>query len=290
MGRRANQSNSVLKRQKPKIRSQRKSFKWGFLGVLLVTLIASGAFLWHNPNTEVIAPNLLLKKAQNRQRKETDPWRIDIKNEGSESLDDNLVIKIRSTLQSELGAASIDFQHLSNLVRKIGSFTTVRIAQISGRHLVVQVTPRVPSLCIEADQIRFIDKDGTVYGSPNTLNECPGPPLKGVFDVSHKHTLNEDATLELTSAEQTIIKDALSLRNSLVSFELQPTSMHFTKHRGFTVTLKDKSPEITLGYPPFETRLDKLVSLLSKLASKGEEALRIELDYQGKAFLKLKKI
>jgi len=45
-----------------------------------------------------------------------------------------------------------------------------------------------------------------------------------------------------------------------------------------------------LGQSPFGPHLDRLDKIMAKLKSKNQIAERIELDYQGKAFIKLKKM
>lgn len=290
MVRRATRAHSVLKRQKPKARSQRNLIKRGLIGLCLSGITVVGLYYWHASPTLGVSPEFSHQKATIRAKNLVEPWRIDIRNDGSQPLDDSLIIKMRSSVQNELSASSPSFEHIAQLIQKMGSFTSVRIAHTGRRSLVVQVSPRVPSLCIEADQTRFIGTDGSVYGSPASLDECPGPVVRGILDIVEKRTFHEDATLTLNIGEQSAIQDALNLQKSLNSHDLHPTSILYTKHRGFTVTLKGKTPEITVGYPPFDERMAKLVSLLDKLASKGEDALRIELDYQGKAFLKLKKM
>ena len=58
----------------------------------------------------------------------------------------------------------------------------------------------------------------------------------------------------------------------------------------FFVVMKDNEAEVALGRPPFAEKLVKLGELINKLSKKGDVASRIELDYQGKAFIKLKKM
>ena len=152
------------------------------------------------------------------------------------------------------------------------------------------MTPRASRLCVEADQIRYIGTDGAIYGSPNPSESCPGPILRGVFETGRKYQFNRDATLTLSQEELNIALQSLALMGALETAQLSPSTINYAKFRGFIVTLQGSSTEISLGFPPFEGRLQKLSQLLERIATSGSEALRIELDYQGKAFVKLKKI
>lgn len=290
MVRRANSAKSVLKRQKPKQRSPKNYLKRGLPILLLCSSGLLGAFFWFSAREKLSPANSLLKNEPSRTKAELETARIEIRNDGDSPLEDHLIIKIRSATQNALQNASTDREQLANFLQKLGSFMAVKIAQVDRQTVVVQVSPRVPALCVEADQLRFLGSDGSVYGSPASLQECPTPPVKGILDTGRKYTTREDGTLELTPGELSALKDSLLLQKSLASYALHAQAIQYIKHRGFTVILQGKSAEITLGYPPFSNRLDKLLSLLEKLAAKGEDAVRIELDYQGKAFLKLKKM
>ncbi len=290
MVRRANGAKSVLKRQKLKQRSPKNYFKRLILILSICSSGFLGSFYWLSTREKL--PPLLTshKNGHPRPKSVTETARIDIRNDGDTPLEDDLIIKIRSATRNAISSSPTDWEQLASLIQKIGSFMTVKIAQVDRQTVVVQVSPRAPSLCVEADQLRFIAIDGSVYGSPSSIQDCPAPPVRGILDLGRKYATREDGTLELTPGEVSAVRDSLLLQKSLASYALQAQSIQYIKHRGFTVILQGKSPEITLGYPPFANRLDKLLSLLDKLAAKGEEALRIELDYQGKAFLKLKKM
>lgn len=290
MVRRANSAKSVLKRQKPKQRSPKNYIKRGLLGLLICSSGFLASFYWLSTPEKLSSASPTQKNGPSRPKSALETARIEIRNDGDLALDGDLIIKIRSATQNALNSSSTDREQLASFIQKMGSFMAVKIAQVDRQTVVVQVSPRVPALCVEADQLRFIGSDGSVYGSPASLQECPAPPVKGILDTGRKYTTREDGTLELTPGEHSALKDSLLLQKSLASYALHAQSIQYIKHRGFTVILQGKSPEITLGYPPFSNRLDKLLSLLEKLAAKGEDALRIELDYQGKAFLKLKKM
>ena len=67
--------------------------------------------------------------------------------------------------------------------------------------------------------------------------------------------------------------------------------MSYRRFRGFFVILEAQETRFQVpGRAPFAGKLDKLQGILSKLDAKGEVAQRVELDYQGKAFIKLKKM
>lgn len=291
MGRKVLRSNSVLKRQKPQQKSRTNRFLASFIGVSIVTFSAGlGYVWWRSKDLNSHAFSFKTSTSPAPQRREI-PWRIDLKNEGDEAVDHALQAQIIATLQKNLGAETpLRLEKIAEIIQRMGSFASVRLAKTAPQTLIVQLTPRKARLCMEADQLRYIGIDGSVYGSPSTASLCPGPVLKGVFEQGHRFRLNGDSTVLLSDDETQIVQQALLLMASLDDNALQLSSVMYAKYRGFIVTLVGKPTEIALGIAPFETRLRKLSSLLEKLTSRGEEALRIELDYQGKAFLKLKKI
>ena len=290
MERKPIRSKSVLKRQKPHGKSRRKTLKIGVIGSIVLLTATAVAFVWTSNQTD--PHNRKLSKFENfAKNKGYIPWRIDVKNEGKDALEPALLVDIQALIQKSLQVeSSPDLKLLAQNISQRGSFASVRLVKLGTKTLVAQVTPRTSRLCVEADQIRYIGTDGAIYGSPNPSESCPGPILKGMFETGRKFQFNRDATLTLSQEELNIASQCLALMEALQTAQLSPSTINYAKFRGFIVTLQGSSTEISLGFPPFEGRLQKLSQLLERIATSGSEALRIELDYQGKAFVKLKKI
>ena len=67
-------------------------------------------------------------------------------------------------------------------------------------------------------------------------------------------------------------------------------SIEFKRFRGFFVVLQTSETEVALGRSPFSGKLVRLHEILKRLEKTSSTAARIELDYQGKAFIKEKKL
>ncbi len=175
-------------------------------------------------------------------------------------------------------------------IQQLESFASVHLLRLDREQVTVTLHRRSPQLCLQADKVRLISSTGDVYGSPDPT-ACPGPVVLGIIQRANTHyAMQSNYTLELTDDEQTAVNEVLTLWSELQESKLAVASIEYRLYRGFIITLRDNATEVAVGRAPFNGRLSRLSEILAKLAQKGETAQRIELDYQGKAFIKLKKI
>ena len=92
----------------------------------------------------------------------------------------------------------------------------------------------------------------------------------------------------MTAAESRAIEDVLELIEALKADATEYSHINFIKHRGFSITLKGDSTEVFLGNAPYNVKITRMHSIILDLRKKGSQAQRIELDYDGKAFIKEK--
>lgn len=283
MARAKRSGTSVLSRQKLKTSRSRvavalKRRRFLIIGVVLILAIGVGVFI---------------SKRQARPIPHApQDWHVTLKTPGDEPLADKAAEQVIATVKRNLGDGSkADLRRAARLAQQTDSYATVHILRTGETGVVIEVMPRQPLLCVEADHLRYVAIDGAIYGALDTPEACPGPVLKGVFPESRmRFPQSEQQTLTLDPEEQAIIHEAVELVQLLKAQSFQVAGLEHRRYRGFFVKLKDGDLEIAVGRTPFVGKLTKLTGILDKLQQKGEQASRIELDYQGKAFIKLKKM
>ncbi len=287
---------SVLAKQKPKKAGKKKRndggipFKW--------QLAAAAAFLGLG-----LYGTYRLKQRAINWLASTDKaidWRISLKPEDGATVSDQTWSTIYDTARKTLGhGSSEELKRTAAAIQRLDAFARVSVVRLSQQDVAIEVRARQPVLCVKADQLRLVGAAGEVFGSPEKDGiPCPGPVVAGVFDErasgatgGKRFTLAEDFTLEVSPEEHDGLKEAVALQAEAKRRQVKIRTMDFQKFRGFLVVLAEPDGlELELGRAPFGPKLEKLDGLLRKLHEKGEQAARIELDYQGKAFIKLKKM
>lgn len=198
-----------------------------------------------------------------------------------------------------------DLMNLASGIEAIGSLEQVTVVRPRQQTIVVTASLRKPFLYVQAgSKVRYLTQDGTVYGDASeewaavtTLpNSQPTKQsmilLKGIFDVRPNTSplhLDHSQRLVLTPEEKNLLLDGIGLYKQASKQALELKALDFQGYRGFALLLSDGT-EVVLGQAPFDYKLEKLLSILGKLKSQGTTASRIELDYDGKAFIKERKL
>jgi len=277
---------SVLKRQRPRVKRPvwtRPMFKGLVLGaaaLMLSALIYRG--LSPSKKQDVVPP--ALAKAD---------WQFSLKLRDDLPLSEAAQAQIIATARSLIGDASLaELTKAGLAIQKLDAYADVRLVKVSARMIAISVTQRHAALCIEADLLRYISTTGEVYGQvpDGQSNSCPGPTLTGVFEHGRRLTAAGDLTMILNSEERALTKEAVELLAEGRARGFSFAKLEVRRYRGFFAQLLPQGTEVALGRAPFAPKLDKLQGILDKLAKRQEQALRVELDYQGKAFIKLKKM
>lgn len=284
--------SSVLSRQKAKRGrgSQRSWLKPLLLLTLMVGLTVASFFgyselapLWRHRKAPMLA---------------SAPWQVDIKLIAGEALPPDLARDVLGIANDGLGNGEpSDLRMVAEEIQKAGSFASVHIVRTGSQQAVIRIEPRVPLLCLSADKLYYVTADGDAYlpGHRAKIETCPGPIIRGIFDEDESvPSMADDLALHLTVEAKARLKHAADLLNAARQLGLDPAAFDFEPYRGYVLTMAAPEGEaglvVAIGRAPFADRLVKLKDLLDKLAAKHEQAARIELDYQGKAFIKLKKM
>jgi hypothetical protein len=219
-------------------------------------------------------------------------WKVTFRVDGDHAVPDAAAEKIVAIVRKQLGAGDPEsLRRTARAVQQAESYASVHLLRLGMSEVAVALMPRIPALCVAADHLRFISTDGDVYGQPDGPNDCPGPVVSGIFAPERtRYALGDDFALELTQDERTAVREAIALRSAASSRKLTLKTIEHRPYRGFFVTLDGRDTEIAVGRAPFEAKLARLVEILGRLAQSKEDAARIELDYQGKAFIKVKKM
>jgi cell division septal protein FtsQ len=277
--------SSVLKRQKPK-RGRKKPLAarlklYGGLTALALG-VAAGAYTVYTFKTKGVfvadGPDKI-------------DWKVTLKTNDPDPLPEKAAENVIAAVKRHAGDGSKkSLAQAAEAVQKLDSYAQVSLIKLSPSELAVHVKRRVPTLCVVADRLRFVAADGVVFGTPDNASECPGPTLTGAFEERRKFVMKGDHTLQLENEERAVLKEAVELLRLAKEKKHAFAQVDYRRYRGFFVTLEGSGAGVAIGRAPFSAKLDKLQTILAKLQAKGQVAERIELDYQGKAFIKSKKM
>lgn len=221
-------------------------------------------------------------------------WAVSLKVDGEAALSEPTILKVHEAARRNLGHGSAaELARTAAAIQKLDAFAHVAVVRLSAAQAAVSVTPRTPVLCVEAGETHFVGTEGEVFGAAvKEPSECPGAMLTGIFeDRGRKLVAATDLTYPTTAEELGALKEAVTLQGEFKARKLPVKGLTYQRYRGFLVSLSDPAElEVQLGRAPFNAKLDKLEGILVKLREKGSHAERIELDYQGKAFVKFKKM
>ncbi len=279
--------SSVLMRQKPKRgrkRSLAESLKLYAAIVLAAAILGGVGYGVYRFKTQGVFV---------ADRPDRIDWKVSIKAAEDQALPTQAMEDIVATVKKLAGDGSKrSLNRAAESVQKLDSYAQVSLIKLAPNELAVHVRRRTPAFCVQADRIRFVATDAVIYGTPDPAkaDACPGPLLTGVFDDQRKFLVKSDLTLALEGEERQILREALELLKLSREKNQTFTQLSYRRYRGFFVTLAGSGAEVAVGRAPFAGKLDKLTGILTKLEAKGHVAERIELDYQGKAFIKSKKM
>ena len=219
-----------------------------------------------------------------------------------ESGDDTVLNE--STLKTIYGVASKELsgsrgfaiENLVGALEAIGTLENIHVIRPQIKTIVIHANERRPFLLVRVgEKTRFLTRDGTVYGEFRDTENAPTPVkllsvVNGVFDEHQGNRLFDHSLRLITSPEEkSILLQAISLSTIVANNNLSISGVSYQKFRGYSIKLKDET-DVVLGLYPFEHKLEKLKSIQLRLSARGVAASRIELDYDGKAFIKEKKL
>jgi hypothetical protein len=277
----AKKKKSVLAKQRPKKSRKKAGFFRDNLRLLLIgsaaaVILGGTIFFLISPKHHAIA-------GKNQD------WKLTVRAEDKSLLEGVEEKAIIEAVKQHVGNGSrAELLKAVGSVKAMETFAKVHLVRTGENTLTLYYAKRVPVMCYRADKDTWLVSDqAEIYGSASGSG-CPGPLLSGVIE-DKKNRSSRYGVMQLVPEEQKQIEAAINLLSVLRKHGHQPSSLTYEKYRGFYINLEGLETDIALGNPPFDTKLEKLGEVLEKIKSKGEVAQRIELDFQGKAFIKLKK-
>lgn len=301
--RKPTKQSSALKGQKPKKREDHAASIDGFTWLtskrtlVIAGLAGTAATVWLNKNA--IQKTLISSRDKLGDVLVLAPneWTIQMASPEGIPLGDDVRKEILKVSAGILKSGSPEeLEELAHAVEGIGSLERLHVVRPQFATIVISASIREPILLVQAgSKVRYLTSDGTVYGdasnpATNPSGNVPSILVSGVFDLrSGNLQLDRSAKVITTSEEQAVLMSALNLWRLCTAQNLTMKVMNYQKFRGFDVRMDDGS-EVILGTAPFEYKIEKLVGIFTKLRKQGIAASRIELDYDGKAFIKERKL
>ena len=182
---------------------------------------------------------------------------------------------------------------LSTLAKKIQNnsfFSQVTIVKNFPRKISVFLKERTPVMAIASANNKYLlSNKGEVYGSYSPKTNKNLTLLHGVLSLKkNKRNLNKNNSIIIAADEQKIIQESLELHQLTAHKNLQVKKILYKKYRGFTITLKKEDLEVVLGKDFFMKKINRLSDILRKIGKDVHTIQKIELDYEGKAFIQKK--
>jgi len=174
-------------------------------------------------------------------------------------------------------------------VQRKFALSKVHLIKTGADQFVLSFAQHNPVLVLFGDRPRFVTEAGLVFGEP-TPDQVNGYPRISGFDWTREAPSRDDSSLDLPEDEQRLVNEAVQAWLAAKGEGLQIVEVQVNRYRGMTVRLSGDSTEISLGRAPYQDKVRRLKTILGDLAKKGSQAKRIELDYEGKAFVKEEKL
>jgi len=223
-------------------------------------------------------------------------WRIEVISAGGTPLPEDIrreVYKVASKFLKQGSPGELSL--LSRQVESLGMLESVKVIRPLSDAVILSAELRRPALLIQVgSKTRFLTMDGAVFGDAldNSGNPSAARPtvlVSGIFDQRPNPSLDTSLRIITTGEERRHLANALEIWQRSADAGIEIKMISFQKFRGFALTLPGET-EIVIGIAPFDYKLKKLRGILDGLAREGIVASRIELDYEGKAFIKERKL
>ena len=162
----------------------------------------------------------------------------------------------------------------------------VQVIKTARDRVVVFVDLRRPALTVQVNgKTRYVSQRGDIYGSTTATGIYP--VLEGVLAAEQEYE-QDDGLYVLTATEQENVQLALELLQMAMQNGFICEKIVYEQYRGWQLKIDDVTALVFLGHAPFAPKLRKLRDILVTLRGKKQQAARIELDYEDKAFVQQK--
>jgi hypothetical protein len=277
---------SVLARQTPK---KRKRSKTTLTLISVIFLLAFGYFFNNEISDYLSRQYGLIYQTKIAKLKNT-PWTFHLHPKNLQNLSEqekNDVLEYLVTTSK--GKNVISLGDIAETLSKKKEFSYVHILQNSSQHATIYIEKHKAIAAILADRWRLLSQDRKVFGRYDD-QENRFLKITGIFsDRQSDFSANLDHSLVVTRTEQNRIDHAMALFNQAKRMSIGLVEIEYKPYRGYFVTLEEDLTKVAIGQAPFDDSLLKLDEILKELKKKNISTSLIELDYQGKAFIKKKK-
>lgn len=223
-------------------------------------------------------------------------WRIEVISQAGTPLPEDVRREVYKVASRSLKTGSpTELSQLAKQVEGLGMVDTVKVIRPLADTVILSAEMRRPALLVAVgSKTRFMALDGTVFGdaadnSGNPSGAHPTVVITGIFDQRTNPGVDASLRVVTTAEERKHLLDALDVWQRSGEAGVDVKQVSFQKFRGYSIALSDDT-EITIGLKPFDYKLKKLRGILDGLKRDGVVAARIELDYEGKAFIKERKL
>ena len=255
-------------KQKPKKRKKRIKAKKGNIltNILLPTLIATATCIIVYNNPKLILP------------KQSEIKKISFLSD----LDFPTKRKIKSKLLKNYDTQSIS--DLSQSIQNDFNFKNVGLSVNAKNEIYVSIKKHEPKLVVEYGKPRIYTKAKKLIDT-NNYSQSGLTKLTGLTP-KESITYKNDRSISLPIGDREIIDKANLLIKTAMGYNIKYKSINFDEFRGFSGMLSNNNYNVVIGFPPFEAKYKKLNRIIYELKTQGKFSAKIELDYQGKAFVK----
>jgi cell division septal protein FtsQ len=148
--------------------------------------------------------------------------------------------------------------------------------------LYISISEREPAALINLNQLHLLDRNGVIF---KKVDHQEGQGLPIVTGIDWASLMNHKTKYTA------LINEALSL---LSFFEQKGFHMSYISEininptLGLTVYTTNNTLQIIMGFAPFQKKCSRLYEIMDDLNNKNLAAQKIDLNYQHKAFVKIK--
>lgn len=287
-----NKKKSILKRQKVKF-YQRLINLLGNRWALSAFTAVLGAIYFNFYGVTQISHLIPFSS----QHKNSVPiiWNIVLKETGNSTLSDSGKSLVQEKAKTKLRTGDEkELKKIAKDLHALGFLESVLARRLEPHTLELIIKSYQPIYLVKADKLRYLSSEGVVFGDPrkNYFKIEPEPTyIVDLFDrKSGSWNFYNNSSLILEQKERVLVDQVLNLRGVLRDNNIIAEKIIVDRYRGFSLILKDTNTEVILGSKDFASRVVRLATVTRNLEKKGIQAERIELDYEGKAFIKERKI
>lgn len=239
-------------------------------------------------------PKLLMSYYLQRDLTDTSGLKVQIETaqspiSASRPISDKEFARIRKAVDQQMTKDPTQLKKIAAKIQSNGLYDEVNVAMTSQQNISVKLHPRVKHACIRhGKNLRFVSRTGTAFGLTKACSDQI--TLLGILSGSDK--LLPTKRVATTAAQNQLILQSVKLTEELKALDvLRTQTVRWVPHRGFRFTAEIRPHKHTLtvdiGQAPFTSNISKLRKLLNREELGKIE--KIELDYQGKAFIKRKR-